>query len=229
TTNKILATLPSEEFGRVVPMFERASHAFGDRLQEPAEVISRVYFPNEGLLVSLRSPMGCEKGVEIAMVGSEGLIGLPVALGFGRSPVRALVQGAGSALSMESARFQGLLDACPELRREVARYTWCLIAQLTQGVACNHFLTIEGRLARWLLMATDRLYTDSLCFTQEWLASLLGVRRVGVTLAAGNLQRRGLIRYRHGHIRIQDRAGLQALVADCYRKPADDLGGFPEE
>lgn len=135
--------------------------------------------------------------------------------------VRAIVQGTGTALRMESSQFRQTLNTSPALQNALHRYTYALIAQITQTAACNRFHQVEARLARWLLMASDRLQSDLLRFTHEWLADLLGVRRVGVTVAARALQQRGLIQYSRGHITILNRDGLKATACECYQKIKD--------
>lgn len=222
STNQMLATLPREEYQRLLAAgLEPVTLALGGVLHEPGEPIGQIYFPDEGLLVSLLTEVQNHMALEIGLVGGEGMIGLPVAQGIGASSVRAVVQGPGTALRMEAARFREALETCPALQRALHRYTHALIAQITQTAACNRFHQVEARLARWLLMASDRLQSDPIRFTHEWLADLLGVRRVGVTVAASALQRRGLIHYRRGTIAILDREGLKAAACECYQKIKD--------
>ncbi len=151
------------------------------------------------------------------MVGDEGMVGMPMVLGIGVSAVRALVQGAGTALRMSAARFRAEFKASPALQRALFRYTHLLMAQVSQTAACNRFHVAEARLARWLLMTGDRLHADHFVLTQEFLSHMLGVRRVGVTKAASDLEHKKLIDYSRGHIRILDRAGLEAAACSCYR------------
>jgi CRP-like cAMP-binding protein len=155
--------------------------------------------------------------VEVALVGNEGMLGIPLLLGASTASVRALVQGAGSALRMDTARFHRELRRCPSLRRAVGRYACVRMAQLAQRSACTRFHVVEARLARWILMTQDRAYTSTIHITQEMLSLVLGVRRVGITNAASSLQRRGLIHYRRGHITVVDRRGLKAASCVCYR------------
>lgn len=220
-TNQVLATLPREEYQRLRAGLELVTLTFGDVLHEPGELIQHIYFPNEGLLVSLLTLVQDRMGLEIGLVGSEGMVGLPVAQGIDTSSVRAVVQGTGTALRMESSQFRQALETSPALQRALHRYTYALIAQITQTAACNRFHQVEARLARWLLMASDRLQSNSIHFTQEWLADLLGVRRVGVTLAASALQQQRLIQYSRGNITILDREGLKASACECYQKIKD--------
>lgn len=220
-TNQVLATLPREEHQRLLTGLEPVTLAFGDVLHEPGELIRHIYFPNDGLLISLLTTVQNHMALEIGLVGSEGMIGLPVAQGISTSSVRAVVQGAGTALRMESSHFREALETCPALQRALHRYTHALIAQITQTAACNRFHQVEARLARWLLMASDRLQSDSIRFTHEWLAELLGVRRVGITVAASALQQQRLIRYSRGNITILDREGLKVSACECYQKIKD--------
>ena len=221
STNQVLATLPREEYQQLLAGLEPVTLGLGDVLHEPGELIRQIYFPNESLLVSLVTRIQNHGALEIALVGSEGMVGLPVAQGIGTASVRAVAQGTGTALQMESARFRAVLETCPALQRALHRYTHTLIAQIAQTAACNRFHRVEARLARWLLTASDRLQSDSLRFTHEGLADLLGVRRVGITVAASTLQQRRLIRYRRGTITILDRAGLKASACECYQRIKD--------
>lgn len=221
STNQVLATLPREEHQRLLAGLEPVTLAFGDVLHEPGELIRHIYFPNNGLLISLLTTVQNHMALEIGLVGSEGMVGLPVAQGISTSSVRAVVQGAGTALRMESSYFCEALQTCPTLQRVLHRYTHALIAQITQTAACNRFHQVEARLARWLLMASDRLQSDSIRFTHEWLADLLGVRRVGITVAASALQQQRLIRYSRGNITILDRESLKVSACECYQKIKD--------
>ncbi len=221
STNQLLATLPREEYQRLLAGLESVTLAFGEVLHEPGELIRYIYFPNDGLLVSLLAPVQNHMALEIGLVGSEGMIGLPLAQGISTSSVRAVVQGTGTAMRMESSHFREALETCPALQRALHRYTHALIAQITQTAACSRFHQVEARLARWLLMASDRLQSDPIRFTHEWLADLLGVRRVGVTVAASALQQQRLIQYSRGNITILDREGLKASACECYQKIKD--------
>ena len=221
-TNQMLATLPPEEYQRLLAAgLEPVTLAFGDLLHEPGELIQHIYFPSTGLLVSLLTTLQDHMALEIGLVGSEGMVGLPVAQGIDTSSVRAVVQGPGKALRMESSRFREALKISPVLQRTFHRYTYALIAQITQTAVCNRFHLVEARLARWLLMASDRLHTNPLRFTHEALADLLGVRRVGITVAASALQQQKLIQYSRGNIKILDREGLKVSACECYQKIKD--------
>lgn len=221
-TNQMLATLPAEEYQRLLAAgLEPVTLAFGEILHEPGELIQHLYFPSAGLLVSLLTTLQDHMALEIGLVGSEGVVGLPVAQGVDTSSVRAVVQGPGQALRMESSRFRDALETSPVLQRTFHRYTHALIAQITQTAVCNRFHQVEARLARWLLMASDRLQSNPLRFTHEALADLLGVRRVGITVAASALQQQKLIQYSRGNIKILDREGLKASACECYQKIKD--------
>lgn len=221
-TNQMLATLPAEEYQRLLAAgLEPVTLAFGERLHEPGELIQHIYFPSAGLLVSLLTTLQDHMALEVGLVGSEGMVGLPVAQGIDTSSVHAVVQGPGQALRMESSRFRDALETSPVLQRTFHRYTYALIAQITQTAVCNRFHQVEARLARWLLMASDRLQSNPMRFTHEALADLLGVRRVGITVAASALQQQKLIQYSRGNIKILDREGLKASACECYQKIKD--------
>jgi CRP-like cAMP-binding protein len=187
---------------------------FGDVLYE-AKAIEHVYFPVD-CLVSLLAPLRGHMAVECAVVGSEGMVGVALALGVRTSSVQAIVQGSGTALRMGASSFQREFQRIPVLQAGTFRYVHLLMGQLTQTAACNAFHSIEARCARWMLMTRDRMQSDELELTHEFLARMLGVRRVGVTVAAGNLQRDGLIAYSRGRIAILDPARLAKCACECY-------------
>lgn len=214
--NRLLAALPRRETQRLAAGLEPVTLTFGEVLYEPGEAIPHVYFPGDSL-VSLLTLVDGRLALEIGMVGHEGMVGTPLALGVHVSPVRALVQGSGAALRMKSARFLKELRQSPQLQRALYRYTHALMAQVAQTAACNRFHVVEERLARWLLMTQDRVRSDEFRLTQEFLSHMLGVRREGVTKAAGQLQKRKLIEYSRGNIRIIDRRGLEAASCSCYQ------------
>ncbi|MGH8642841.1 MAG: Crp/Fnr family transcriptional regulator [Burkholderiales bacterium] len=219
--NSLLAALPARQYRRLLANLEPVALTFGEVLYDPGQPIRHVYFPSDSL-VSLLTLVDGRLALEVGLVGREGMVGIPLALGVGVTSVRALVQGAGTALRMESARFRRELPRCASLRRELHRYAHVLMAQITQTAACNRFHVVKARLARWLLMTRDRVRSDQFRLTQEFLAHMLGVRRVGVTDAAGALQERELISYRRGHIRILDGIGLQAAACRCYERVGDE-------
>ena len=213
--NSMLAALPRKQYRRLLGGLESVALTFGEVLYEPGERIRHVYFPNDSL-VSLLTLVDNHLALEVGMVGREGMVGLPLAMGRDVSPVRALVQGAGTAMRMKSARFSEEIRKSPKLQGEINRYTGVLMAQITQTAACNRFHVVEARLARWLLMTRDRVGSDEFRLTHEFLGHMLGVRRVGVTNAARALQRRKLIAYARGRIRILDRRGLEGAACSCY-------------
>ena len=174
-----------------------------------------VHFPIEGF-ISLLSQVDSEHVIEVGMVGREGMLGVQLALGVAGEPLKALVQGRGQALRIDATAFRRELAASPALRTMLDRYVYVLLAQHARAAACLRFHMIEERLARWLLMSQDRASSDVFQLTQEFLAYMLGVRRVGVTVAASQLQRRHLIAYERGEMTIVDRAGLELAACSCY-------------
>ncbi len=222
--NSLLAALPRKEYQRMLSGLEPVTLTFGEILYEPGKPIRHVYFPCDSL-VSLLTLVEGHMPLEIGLVGREGMLGIPVALGINDSPVRALVQGTGTALRMTSARFRSEHRKSATLQRELNRYIHERIIQITQTAACNRFHPIEGRLARWLLMTRDRMGTNHFRHTQELLGNMLGVLRVAVTNAAGALQRRKLISYSRGEINILDGPGLEAAACACYQIVKDATGG----
>ena len=218
--NKLLAALPRKHYQRLLSGLEPVTLTFGQVLYEPEDTIRHVYFPNDSL-VSLLTLADGHLALEVGMVGREGMVGSPMALGIDVSPVRALVQGSGTAQRMTAARFSKELAQYPPLQSLLNRYIHVLMAQVTQTAACNRFHVVEKRLARWLLMTLDRVGKSKFLLTQEFLSHMLGVRRVGVTKAASALQQRKLISYSRGTITILDRAGLEAYSCGCYRAVND--------
>lgn len=214
--NSLLAALPGKDYQRLLARLEPVRLTFGEALYCPGEPISHVYFPTDSL-VSLLTLAEGHQALEVGMVGREGMLGIPLALGVSDSPVRALVLGSGMALRMTSAHFRNEFQQNLLLRREVYRYTYELMVQLTQTAACNRFHRVEARLARWLLMTRDRMQSNRFHLTQDLLGDMLGVRRVGVTKAAGALRLRKLIGYNRGEISILDGDGLEAAACQCYQ------------
>jgi CRP-like cAMP-binding protein len=213
--NSLLSALPGEDYRRLFGEFELVTLAAGQVLCEPGDRIRHVYFPNDAH-VSLLVVMLDRKALEVGLVGQEGMVGIGLALGAETSSVRVLVQGSGNALRMKAASFNEAFGRCPPLQRELLRYAYAKLVEARQTAACNRFHQVEARLARWLLMTRDRMRSDEFHLTHELLADMLGVRRAGVTNAAGALQRCRLISYRRGNIRILDRKGLEAACCPCY-------------
>ncbi|MDO8595767.1 MAG: Crp/Fnr family transcriptional regulator [Sulfuricaulis sp.] len=213
----MLAVLPRKEYQRLLTgPLEPVKLSYGQVLYEPAGRIQHVYFPTD-CLVSLLTAVDGNRTLEVGMVGNEGMVGMPMVLGIGVSAVRALVQGSGTALRMTATRFRAEFKKNLPLQRSLFHYTHLLMAQVSQTAACNRFHQAEARLARWLLMTSDRLHADEFRLTHEFLAHMLGVRRVGVTKAASVLERKKLIDYSRGNIRILDHKGLEAASCICYR------------
>jgi CRP-like cAMP-binding protein len=215
TPNRLLATIPPREYERLLPAFEVVTLTYGEVLYEPGERMRHVYFPSN-CLVSLLTVVDGRRTLEVGLVGREGMVGARLALGVAASSTRSLVLGTGKALRITATRFLSELERGPELRRAVLLFTDTLMNQVAQTAACNRFHVIEARLARWLLMTRERLSSSEFRLTHEFLANMLGVRRVSVTSAAGDLQCRGLIRYKRGTITILDQYGLEAASCSCY-------------
>ena len=212
--NRLLDALPTIDRRRMLAEFDNVELVFADVLYNLGETLDHVYFPL-GCFISLIMPID-DTSLEVGLVGSEGMFGIPLALGVNVSPVRAVVQGAGSALCMSAASFRRELARNRALQREIGRYAFVRASQLAQMAGCTRFHVIEARLARWLLMTQDRAHANSFHITQEFLAAMLGVRRVGVTKAASSLQKRNLIRYNRGRMTVLDRRGLEAASCGCY-------------
>ena len=221
--NSLLAALPRKDCQRLLAGLEPVKLTFGEILYEPGTPIQHVYFPTDAL-VSLLTVVDGHMALEIGLVGREGMLGIPIALGTNDSPVRALVQGTGTALRMKSAQFLREFRRSVPLQREIHRYIHERIVQITQTAACNRFHLVEARLARWLLMTRDRMRSDHFRLTQELLGSMLGVLRVAVTKAASSLQQRKLISYRRGNISILDGQRLEATACQCYQVVKNGLG-----
>jgi CRP-like cAMP-binding protein len=215
-TNRILASLPAQEYQRLGRQLVPVELKLRQVLYEPGKAIKQVYFPID-CLVSLLTAVDKGRTLEVGMVGREGMAGMPFILGVGISGVRALVQGGGEALRMDAAPFRIEFDRNPALQQALYRYTYALMAQISQTAACNRFHDAEARLARWLLMTSDRVGSHSFDLTQEFLAHMLGLRRVGVTEAASALKSRKLIDYTRGKLKILDVAGLRHASCSCYQ------------
>ena len=213
--NRLLASLPRTEYQRLSPNLESVSLAYGEILFEPGIAIKHVYFPNDALL-SLLTVVDETHALEVALVGREGMIGVAIALGATNSHKRATVQAAGMAMRMRVTLFRQELKQNPALQREVLRYTHTLMSQIAHTAACNRFHLIEARLAHRLLVTRDRVGSNHFTLTHEFLAQMLGVRRVGVTTAAHALKSRNLIDYSRGNIAILDGRGLEQAACSCY-------------
>lgn len=213
--NLLLASLPRTAWEELLPQLIAVDLVFGQVLYEPGQPMRDVYFPLGGM-VSLLALAGGPFVLGVGMVGREGVVGIPLALGVTRSPMRALVQGGGTALRMSRRHFEAAMQERPIVRKVLLGYANTLMGQIARTAACNRFHVVEERLARWLLMTRDRAGSADFLMTQEFLSGMLGVRRVGVSEAASAFQRRKLIEYSRGHIRILDHAGLEAACCTCY-------------
>lgn len=213
--NRLLAVLPKPEQRRLSANGELVELDAGAVLHEPGAVQRHVYFPTSSF-VSLVTPLDACAGLEVTLVGSEGMVGTSILQDVNASPLRHLVQGSGGALRIPVAAFRRELDRSPALRRRLNRYVYVKLHQIAQTAACIRYHVVEARLARWLLMRHDRALTDGFRATHEFLAYMLGVRRVGITQAATSLQNQGLIRYSRGDITILDRRGLEQRSCACY-------------
>jgi CRP-like cAMP-binding protein len=214
--NRLLEALPAGDLRRIVAGCEKVELAFADVLYTPTERLSHVFFPVSSF-ISLIMPVDDSSSLEVGLIGNEGMFGIPLVLGVDVSPVRAVVQGAGSALRMGAEGFYRELARSQALQREIDRYVFVHLSQLAQTAACTRFHVVEARLARWLLMTQDRAHANTFHITQEYMAFMLGVRRVGVTKAASSLQKRSLIHYSRGNITVLDRRGLKAAACGCYK------------
>ena len=213
--NCLLADLPRRDLDRLLPQLEPVVLKLGDVLYEPGARIRHCYFPTEGV-VSLLTVLEPQKSSEIGMVGREGLVGMSAAVGINVSQLRAVVQGTGSAMRMTAASLKKEFAASSALHGGLFRFNHSLMGQVAQTAACNRFHKAEKRLARWLLVTRDRLRSENFRLTHRFLSLMIGVRRVGVTTAAGSLARRNLISYSRGDIRILNSRGLEAASCECY-------------
>jgi len=214
--NRILASLPPSSSQSLLTQLEAVPLRFRQVLYEPGKAIRHVYFPID-CLISLLTTVDKRRSLEVGMVGNEGMAGMPFILGVGVSGVRALVQGQGVALRMAAAPFRIEFARNRPLQEALYRYTYALMAQISQTAACNRFHDSEQRLARWLMMTRDRVGADQFSLTHVFLAHMLGLRRVGVTEAAGALKQRNLINYQRGKIQILDVKRLKASSCSCYQ------------
>jgi len=212
--NHLLAAVPPPDAERMRSAMTRVTLAIKTILFEPGQPIDAVHFPLDGV-VSLVTPLEDGAIVEVATVGNEGLIGVPLVPG-GSLAVRAISQVAGRALRMEASAFLAEMDRRGALYEVVQSYTQALFGQISQAAACNRLHSNEERLSRWLLMSHDRVGVDQFAITHEFLGQMLGSRRATVTLSAGVLQAAGLIRYQRGHVTIIDRSGLEGVSCECY-------------
>jgi CRP-like cAMP-binding protein len=225
--NQLLAKLSAEDFAYLVPHLRLIDLAVRTTVHQAGEPITAVFFPERGY-ASMLAALDDGDSAEVGMIGTEGMIGLPLLYGTDRSPVEAMVQGGGSAFRLSADVFQHALAERPSLLPPLLRYAMAFNVQVTLTAACNGRHLVEQRLARWLLMAHDRTEGDEFVMTHEFLSMMLGVRRAGVTVAAGALQKAGFIHYEKGRIQMADRAGLEAAACECHfivRREFDRLLG----
>lgn len=217
TSNRLIAVLPLQSRQQLLARCERIELTVGDIIYEPDTAIRYIYFPLN-CFISLITALNNGSHLEVGIIGDEGMLGAPLVLGVGVSSQQALVQGAGAALRMDSVLFRKHYKQDEPLQQALSRYIHVLMSQLAQTAACTRFHRVEARLARRLLMVRDRAHSDRFQVTHELLAYLLGVRRVGITQAAGSLHARGLINYHRGEIIILNVVGLKTSACECYRE-----------
>lgn len=223
--NRLLKAISDQVRERLYPHLELTELKLGAVLYESGDVMDSVYFPTNSI-VSMLYVMEDGRSAEISVVGNEGIVGIALFMGGLSTPSRAIVQSAGQAYRLESKHLKGEFNRHGELHHLLLRYTQALITQMAQTAACNRHHSIDQQLCRWLLMSMDRLKGDKLDMTQELIANMLGVRREGVTEAAGKLQDAGIIHYQRGHIRVLDRPALERHCCECYqvvKKESDRL------
>jgi len=211
----LLAVLPEAESKRLLPHMELVSLPLGKALYESGDQLNHVYFPTTSI-VSLLYELENGSSAEIAVVGNEGIVGIALFMGGDTMPNRAVVQSAGHAYRLQGHLLKQEFHRAGALQHLLLRYTLAMLTQMAQTAVCNRHHTVDQQLCRWLLLSLDRLPTMELIMTQELIANMLGVRREGVTEAAGKLQSAGLIRYGRGHITVLDRTGLENRVCECY-------------
>lgn len=213
--NELIEALPRLDRARLLKLCDRVPLRFLDVLSEPTTETRYVYFPIEGY-ISLVAKNPDAPGVEAGMIGTEGMLGAHLLLGVNVSPLHSLVQGPGEALRVDAANFRLELARSADLRQILGRYVYVLMMHLVTSATCLRFHYISPRLARWLLMSHDRARSDTFCVTQEFLAYMLGVRRVSITTAAIDLRRNSLISYSRGRLMVLDRPGLEKAACSCY-------------
>src|SRR6266480_3711427 len=220
--NHLLDALPRGDYERLAPHLELIPMKLGDVLYEPGIRMRHVYFPTTSI-VSLLYVMENGASAEIAIVGNEGILGISLFMGGETTPSRAVVQGAGYGFRLKAQLLKDEFSRFGPMLHLLLRYTQALITQMSQTAVCNRHHSVDQQLCRWLLLSLDRLASNELAMTQELIANMLGVRREGVTEAAGKLQDAGLIRYRRGRITVLDRPGLEARSCECYQVVKKEL------
>ncbi|MDT5293786.1 MAG: hypothetical protein QOJ76_666 [Acidobacteriota bacterium] len=223
--NRLLAALSRMEYERLVPHLERVHFPQGKVLYEVGDLVRRAYFPMRGM-ISLLSITKDGGTTEVAMVGREGVVGVPIILRVGIIPYRSMVQIPVDALSIKAEALRAEFDRSAQLRDLLLRYTHALLTQVSQSAVCNRFHTVDARLSRWLLVTRDRVGSDSFQLTQELISHMLGTPRTVVTVAANKLQDAGLIRYKRGNIKILNPQRLQAVACECYEVVIKEISHF---
>lgn len=223
--NSLLGALPREEYERLSPHLELVSLKPGRVLYHAGDAVSHAYFPKGGM-ICLLSTTESGRTIEVAMIGSEGMAGVPIILRCEAAPYQVMVQLAGNALRIRAGALRAEFDRGGRLQHLLLRYTHAVLTQVAQSAACNRFHTVEERLCRWLLVSRDRIQTDTVRLTQEFLSDMLGTPRSSVTAVAATLQREGLIDYSRGKITILDRPAMEAASCECYRLVRDEIGHF---
>lgn len=221
SVNRLLQRVTRVERGSIVGCCETVELLKGDVVSEAGQPFRHVYFPLNALITTV-SRVEHHLPLEVAMIGNEGMLGSTIALGINNAVLDAYVRGPGAALRLGAGRFCAELGGWPVLQRTINRYLYVLMAQMAQNTLCTRFHALDTRLARWLLMTHDRTQSDAFYLTHKSLSELLGMRRSGVTIAAGHLQDKGYIHYTRGHITILDRAGLEIQACECYRNDKVD-------
>jgi len=213
--NRLLAGLTTKTYKQLSPALEIFDLKYKDVIYSPGDAIRHVYFPESGI-ISLLAMVDQDSTLEVGIVGSEGMIGLPVFLGSDRSDTQAIVQGTGTALRMKTVDLSAECSRSDELPKLLRRFANDLLNQISKSAACNRFHSVESRMARWLLMTQDRIRSDEFDITQEFLSNMIGVRREAVNKAATQLQERSLIGYHRGTVVIRDRKELESMACACY-------------
>jgi CRP-like cAMP-binding protein len=220
--NRLLSALSADDYARLLPDLQRVSFSLGDVVYESGHRLDYVYFPTSSV-VSLLYTTEDGSTAEMGLTGNDGMVGIALFLGGDTTPNRAVIQIAGGAFRMKAYVLRREFARGGRFQNLLLRYTQALITQISQTAVCNRLHSVEKRLCRWLLLSHDRVKSDELVMTQEFISNMLGGRRESVTVAAGRLQDAGLIHYSRGHIRILDRGGLETTVCECYQIVKDEL------
>jgi len=218
--NRLLASLRRNVREPLLAVSETVELDFGDIIWEPSQRIRHVYFPVDGFISQL-FPVDDHENLELALIGNEGMLGIPLVLGVNATMMQAIVQGSGTAYRVDAAAFRHKLEQFPALRQRLHRYIYVTTMQLALTTTCTSYHALDARLARWLLLTHDRAHFGSFQLTHAFLAQMLGVRRAGVTNAAGRLQKQKFVRYSRGNITVLNRAGLKKMSCSCYQSAED--------